>query len=162
MRLFNGWGADAKEIDPLSVDWSQVTARTFEYRLRQDPGPLNALGRVKFMFPNRFNVYLHDTPYRELFAQTERAFSSGCIRIEKPFELAEYLLSDDPKWTSQAIRAAVERRTEQTVLLQQPIPVHILYWTAWADESGVIHFRRDLYERDIKLASALLESAPGL
>ncbi|MBE0425069.1 MAG: L,D-transpeptidase family protein [Nitrospirae bacterium] len=91
IRVFQGWGAESKEIDPKSVNWSQVTEKSFPYRLRQEPGSHNALGRIKFMFPNKYNVYLHDTPSKELFLKTERTLSSGCIRIEKPIELAEYL-----------------------------------------------------------------------
>jgi len=160
MRVFQGWGAEAKEIDPKSIDWSKVNAKNFRYRLRQDPGPWNALGRVKFMFPNRFNVYIHDTPSRELFDKTVRMFSSGCIRIEKPIELAEYLLRDDPKWTRESILAAIDRRVEQTVQLRERIWVHLLYWTAWVSEDGITHFVRDIYERDKRLDEALREKPP--
>lgn len=161
MKLFRGWGADTKEIDPTTIDWSQITARNFSYRLRQDPGPINALGRVKFMFPNSFNVYLHDTPSRELFAKTERAFSSGCIRVEKPVDLAEYVLRGDPQWTRANIETAIKKWEEQTVRLPEPIPVHLLYWTAWANEDGSINFRRDIYGRDKLLEEALREKPPS-
>jgi murein L,D-transpeptidase YcbB/YkuD len=157
MKVFQGWGADTKEIDPNSVDWSKVTAATFNYRFRQDPGPVNSLGRVKFMFPNKFDVYLHDTPARELFQKTARAFSSGCIRIEKPVELAEYLLRGDPRWNRDAILNAIDRRVEQTVQLREAVPVHLLYWTAWVDAAGMVHFREDIYGRDRPLADALAE-----
>lgn len=160
MMVFQGWGADTREIGPETVDWSQVTAKNFYYRLRQDPGPMNALGRIKFMFPNQFNVYLHDTPTRELFAKTERAFSSGCIRIEKPLELAEYVLRGDFKRTKDKFLAAIDRGTEQTVRLLEPIPVHLLYWTARAYEDGSIQFRKDLYGRDVLLDEALREEPP--
>lgn len=160
MKAFQGWGADAKEIDPQSIDWSKVTANNFTFRLRQDPGPSNALGRVKFMFPNRFNVYLHDTASRELFEKTLRTFSSGCIRIEKPIELAEYLLRDDPKWTHETILAAIEKQVEQTVRLPISIPVHLLYWTAWVDREGSLHFVRDIYGRDKRLDEALRKKPP--
>lgn len=161
IKVFQGWGRDAAQLDPATIDWSKVTARTFGYRFRQEPGPNNALGRVKFMFPNQFNVYLHDTPARELFKRAERGFSSGCIRIEKPLQLAEYVLQGDPRWTSQAIRAALDRRVEQTVRLPEPVPVHLLYWTAWATRDGTIHFRGDIYGRDTPLAEALREAPPG-
>lgn len=161
MKVFRGWGADTKEIDPTTIDWSQITARNFSYRLRQDPGPINALGRVKFMFPNPFNVYLHDTPSRELFAKTERAFSSGCIRIEKPIDLAEYVLRGDPKWTRASIEAAIKKWEEQTVRLPEPMPVHLLYWTAWANDDGSINFRRDIYGRDKLVEEALREKPPA-
>lgn len=160
IRVFQGWGAEAKEIDPKSIDWYKVDAKNFRYSLRQDPGPWNALGRVKFMFPNRFNVYIHDTPSRELFNKTARMFSSGCIRIEKPIELAEYLLRNDPKWTHDDILAAINRQVEQTVQLREPIWVHLLYWTAWAIDDGIIHFVRDIYGRDKRLDEALREKPP--
>jgi murein L,D-transpeptidase YcbB/YkuD len=162
MKLFQGWGADAREIDPWSIDWSRVTASNFSYRLRQEPGPQNALGKVKFMFPNKFNVYLHDTPSRDLFAKPERTYSSGCIRLEQPLELAQYLLRDDPSWTREKILSAVEKRAEQTVPLAKKIPVHLLYWTAWVTEDGAIHFRRDIYGRDKKVQDALGEEPPAV
>jgi murein L,D-transpeptidase YcbB/YkuD len=160
IRVFQGWGAETKEMNPASVDWSKVTGKNLNYRLRQEPGPKNALGRVKFMFPNKFDVYLHDTPSRELFAKTVRTFSSGCIRIEKPIELAEYLLAGDPKWSRAAILAAIDKRVEQTVRLAEPMPIHLLYWTAWADEDGSIQFRNDIYGRDRLLEEALREEPP--
>ena len=102
--------ATNEPIDPAGVDFGALTGAEFNrrYRIRQNPGPLNALGRVKFMFPNRHNVYLHDTPSRELFGRTERAFSSGCIRLERPMELADYLLRGDPSWPPERIRAVGE------------------------------------------------------
>jgi murein L,D-transpeptidase YcbB/YkuD len=160
IRVFQGWGAEANEIDPKSIDWYKVDAKNFRYRLRQDPGPWNALGRVKFMFPNRFDVYIHDTPSHELFNKTTRMFSSGCIRIEKPIELAEYLLRDDPKWTSENILAAIERQVEQTVQLREPIWVHLLYWTAWINKDNITHFVRDIYGRDKLLDEAFQEKPP--
>jgi murein L,D-transpeptidase YcbB/YkuD len=160
IKVFQSWGAETREIDPQTIDWSKVTVKDFNYRLRQEPGPLNALGRVKFMFPNKFNVYLHDTPSRELFGEVVRTFSSGCIRIEKPIELAEYLLRSDVKWTRKNILAAIDRRVEQTVRLPEPMPVHLLYWTAWAEEEGSIQFRGDIYGRDQLLDEALREKPP--
>jgi len=161
IRVFQGWGADAEEIDPATIDWSKVTLENFVFRLRQDPGPWNALGRVKFMFPNKFNVYLHDTPSQELFGKATRTFSSGCIRIEKPIELAEYVMQGNPNWTRKTILAALETNIEQTVPLPEPIPVHLLYWTAWVDEEGSIQFRDDIYGRDKLLDKALREKPPG-
>lgn len=158
MRVFDGWGTDAREIDPATVDWTQITASRFPYRLRQDPGPVNALGGVKFMLPNKHSVYLHDTPARDLFARSQRDFSSGCIRLENAAALAEYLLRDMPPWDSAGIRRAMQAGVERTVSLDTRVPVHILYWTAWANEDGTIHFRRDLYGRDDRLATALFQS----
>jgi murein L,D-transpeptidase YcbB/YkuD len=113
------------------------------------------------MFPNSHNVYLHDTPTRELFARAERGFSSGCIRLERPLELAEYLLRRDPRWNREGIRAAVDRRVETTVFLPEPIPVHIQYWTAWIGDEGELNFRRDLYSRDVQVYEALSATPPG-
>ncbi len=123
-------------------------------RLRQRPGPDNALGRVKFMFPNRFNVYLHDTPARQLFAQSARSFSHGCIRLAKPLALAEELLRGQG-WSMEEIEQAAARTSPRTVNLDAPVPVHILYWTAWVDETGTVQFRRDVYGRDGAVARAL-------
>jgi murein L,D-transpeptidase YcbB/YkuD len=162
IRVFRpGASGDLEEVDPTTVDWAQVTAESFDFQLRQDPGPNNALGRIKFMFPNRFNVYLHDTPTRSLFERSARDFSSGCIRIEKPIELAEYVLAGDPNWTRDRIMAAIATGSEETVRLPQPLPVHLLYWTAWADDDGTIQFRRDVYNRDARLYAELQESPPS-
>jgi murein L,D-transpeptidase YcbB/YkuD len=144
-----------------SIDWSSVTARNFDFRLRQDPGPTNALGRVKFMLPNRFNVYLHDTPSRELFERAARDFSSGCIRLQKPIELAEYVLRGAPGWTRERLEARIHSGLEQTVSLPRPIPVHLLYWTAWAEPDGSVQFRPDIYGRDAILAKAFTEPPPA-
>jgi len=161
MTLLRGWGADAQVIDPATVDWSAVTADNFPYRLRQDPGPQNALGRVKFMFPNRHNVYLHDTPSRSLFTRAERSFSSGCIRLERPLALARYLLADQSAWTAARIQQVLDTNVERTVPLKQKVPVHLQYWTAWAERDGTVHFRRDVYERDASLARALSTPPPS-
>jgi murein L,D-transpeptidase YcbB/YkuD len=160
MRVLVGWGADEEEIDPATVDWPSIRPEELAYRFQQRPGPQNALGRVKFMFPNRFNVYLHDTPSTGLFARSERAFSSGCIRVEQPIELAERLLAPDPGWDRGAIVSAIERGDERTVVLPKPVPVHVLYWTAWADDDGAVNFRRDIYGRDGAVAQALAEPPP--
>jgi len=161
IRVLEGWGAETREIEPSSIDWSHITARSFHYRLRQDPGPMNALGRLKFMFPNRFNVYLHDTPSREFFSRTVRTFSSGCIRIQKPLDLAEYLLRDDPAWNREKIVAAIGTGVEQTVRLTKPVPVHLLYWTAWAGEDPLANFVDDIYGRDILVAEAFATAPPA-
>ncbi len=160
IRVFKGWSSGASEIDPATVDWSRVTASNFGYFLRQDPGPQNALGKMVFRFPNKYNVYIHDTPTRELFGHTERSLSAGCIRLENPIELATYLLKEDPKWNRKQIEKAIRTGKEQTVRLSSPVPVHLLYWTAWADEDGTIQFRKDIYNRDETLYGALKEPPP--
>jgi murein L,D-transpeptidase YcbB/YkuD len=151
---------DGTEVDYHSIDWETVTAANFPFMVRQSPGADNALGRVKFMYPNTYNVYIHDTPGRELFAKEDRSFSSGCIRIEKPFELTKYLLSDNPAWTEERIRTAMNADREQTVRLQQHIPVYMTYFTAWVSGTGGIHFRKDVYDRDGAVLRALREK-PG-
>ena len=158
IEVFQGWGEQAVKINPDSVNWSQLTARTFQYRFRQKPGPENALGRVKFMFPNPFNVYLHDTPTRNLFNQTTRMFSSGCIRLEKPVELAEYVLRSNPNINLPGILKIIDKWQETTVRTPAPVPIHLLYWTSWADRDGTVHFRTDIYNRDMRLYNALRES----
>jgi murein L,D-transpeptidase YcbB/YkuD len=160
LRLFAREGGTVREVDASAVDWTAVTPANFTYELRQEPGPLNALGRVKFMFPNKYNVYLHDTPARELFARASRDFSSGCIRLEKPLELAVQLLRHDPRWTRMRLDSMIAQRVERMVPLAEPVPVHLLFWTAWAAPDGSIHFRRDLYGRDARLERALVAPAP--
>lgn len=154
LRVLSGWGPDARELDPAQIDWQRLRGHV-PYRLRQDPGPWNALGRIKFMFPNAYDVYLHDTPSRGLFAHAERSFSSGCIRVEQALALADWLLQDDPQWTPAALREAIDSGRMRTVNLRTPVPVYLLYWTAWVGSDGRVQFRRDLYERDAALAAAL-------
>ncbi len=136
--ILQGWGASEVRIDPHDIEWSSLSRRNFPYRLRQAPGPNNALGQVKFMFPNRHNVYLHDSPARGLFAQEDRARSSGCIRLEDPHRLTEWLLIErGGLMNAERIRRILDSGTETTIRLDRPIAVHLLYWTAWVDEFGL-------------------------
>jgi murein L,D-transpeptidase YcbB/YkuD len=161
LKVFQGWGTNAQPIDPSTIDWASLSQNRFPYRIRQEPGPHNALGRVKFMFPNPHSVYLHDTPSRGLFAKAERTFSSGCIRLERPIELAEHLLSDHAQWSPQRIQSVLKNPSaEQSVSLRTRVPVHLQYWTAWADADGTIHFRNDAYQRDGAVLKALNATAP--
>jgi murein L,D-transpeptidase YcbB/YkuD len=153
LRVFEGWSEDAPEIDPSTVDWRRADPR--KYRFRADPGPWNPLGKVKFLLPNPHDVYLHDTSERQLFDRTSRIFSSGCIRLEKPFDLLWYLLRSDARWTSEDVRVALESGEEKIFRLSEPLPIHLLYWTAWVDEKGKVQFRKDVYGRDETLALAL-------
>ncbi|HTO55301.1 MAG TPA: L,D-transpeptidase family protein [Myxococcota bacterium] len=148
---------DGRPVPADSIDWSTVTPRNFRYLLRQKPGPTNALGRVKFMFPNSHSVYLHDTPSRNLFDRDDRAFSSGCIRVENPLELAALLLDEKPGWDRAAIDAAIAKGDTRTVGLAKPLPVLLLYWTAWVDGEGKLQLRRDLYGRDARVAAGLAQ-----
>jgi murein L,D-transpeptidase YcbB/YkuD len=159
-RILQGQGAEEREVDPRSVDWDRMPPGRFPFRLRQMPGPKNALGAIKFMFPNKFNVYLHDTPARALFARPDRAFSSGCIRVERPLDLAEWLLEGQAGWDLAGIRQAVDSGREQTVRLSRRTAVHLLYWTAWVDADDLVRFRKDVYNRDRPVADALGEPAP--
>ncbi len=154
IRVFNNAG---QEIKPGAVNWGAVSANNFNYQLRQDAGPRNALGGIKFMFPNPYNVYLHDTPSRELFSRNQRTFSSGCIRISNPLELAEYLLKSDPKWNRDKIKTASTSGKQRVVNLPQTVPVYLLYWTAWVDEDGLANFRNDIYQRDKPMVRALYQ-----
>ncbi|HFD78813.1 MAG TPA: murein L,D-transpeptidase [Gammaproteobacteria bacterium] len=137
-----------------SIDWSRVTARSFPYMIRQDPGPKNALGRIKFMFPNKHAVYLHDTPHRSLFGRNERAFSSGCIRVEKPWEFA-VLLMNEPQWTRERILEIVDSNKTTRVSLPKPVTVVLLYWTVDVDDDGEVVFKEDIYDRDAPVIAAL-------
>jgi murein L,D-transpeptidase YcbB/YkuD len=132
-----------------------MTAARFPYRIVQRPGPRNALGRIKFIFPNPHLVFLHDTPSRGLFERTDRAFSSGCIRVEKPFELAELLLDDPAQWSLEQVVAAVDSKATRRVNLPERVPVILLYWTVSFEEDGAIRFKKDLYDRDAPILEAL-------
>ena len=154
MKVLTSSGA---VIDPSTIDWSKVNPRNFPYVIRQDPGQQNSLGLVKFMFPNKYSVYIHDTPSRSLFAREDRALSHGCIRIQKPFEFAKILLAHDESWTDDRIRLAMNQSTERTVTLNRKIPVVILYLTYWANSRGEYFFRRDIYNRDQEIWTALRE-----
>lgn len=138
-----------------AIDWNKYSASNFPFRLRQKPGARNALGQVKFMFPNQFNVYMHDTPSRGLFSETERARSHGCIRLARPLDMAEQVLSAVPGWDRQRIEAVVARQERTVVSLKKPLDVHITYSTAWRGDDGLVHFRPDVYQRDAKLHLAL-------
>ncbi len=153
MKVFS---FDGKEIDPSAVDWKKAASGSFPYMIKQNPGKDNALGRVKFMFPNSYSVYIHDTPSRELFTQNERTFSSGCIRINRPIEFAKtLLLEEDTKTTSDQIDNLLKQTTPKNINFKNAIPVHLIYLTAWADNEGTVYFRRDIYDRDLPLLTAL-------
>jgi L,D-transpeptidase YcbB len=156
-RIFSGWSEDAVEIAPEDVGWASFTKDYFPIRLQQAPGPKNALGRIKFMFPNQYAVYLHDTPAKGLFNSVSRSFSSGCIRVEDPVTLAEFVLEGTEGWDREKIEKHLGDNQRQVVRLQRPIPIHLLYWTAWSDADGSVFFREDIYERDAPLMQALQE-----
>jgi murein L,D-transpeptidase YcbB/YkuD len=143
-------GTSGDVVDASAIDWSDEKAVN-SIRIRQAPGPENALGLVKFIFPNNFSVYLHDTPTDRLFFKDRRALSHGCIRVENPVGLAHYVMRDRPEWTPERISAAMHAQQEQTVKLKSPIPVHIGYWTAWVEPDGkTVTYTDDPYGIDAK------------
>jgi murein L,D-transpeptidase YcbB/YkuD len=153
MEVVDGSG---RRIDPSSIDLSNPSA----YRFRQRPGADNSLGLVKFMFPNQFNVYLHDTPADSLFSRASRSFSHGCVRLEQPLELARYILQDQPDWTEERIVQAMEGGEEKHVKVKRPIPVYLGYWTARISSDGDLQFRNDIYGIDAR-QSALVQERLG-
>lgn len=138
---------DGALVDPYSVDWSPIHVGNFPFKLVQKPGPQNQLGQIKFMFPNEFSVYMHDTPGKLLFEKASRAFSHGCIRVDEPFSLAEVILSGEG-WTREQIEARAASEETSIVNLAKPLPVFVSYWTAEVDDQGVINFYDDIYGRD--------------
>jgi murein L,D-transpeptidase YcbB/YkuD len=146
---------NGQQVDPNGIDWARLSPRNFPLTLRQLPGPDNALGRIKFMFPNEHAVYLHDTPNKALFARDYRVFSHGCIRVQDPLRLAEILLDDPDKWSLEKIQAAVDSRVTQRVVLDRRIPIYLTYWTAAVDDDGEVNFSRDPYDRDARVLAAL-------
>ncbi len=156
--VLSSWGADAAVLDPGSIDWPSLKGKRIAYKFRQDPGDGNALGRIKFMFPNQFNVYLHDTPSKSLFARTVRSFSHGCIRVQNPANLAEVVLAGMEGWSLASIKAAIGNNKRRIVRLDEPLPVHLTYLTAWVNKDSSVHFRDDIYDRDKRLREALVRS----
>lgn len=145
-------------VDPSLIDWQQLSRYNFPYQLVQAPGPKNALGQVKFMFPNPYEVYLHDTPTKNLFKKASRAFSSGCIRVFEPLDLAQWLL-DSEGYNEDDIKILLYKKRTDTVYLSDTVPVHIRYWTAFTDEQQQLHFRNDIYQRDEIVYQALQTSS---
>lgn len=159
IKLYHGW-AEPVEVDPASVDWRDVSWDNSPYWMRQDPGPGNALGRVKFMFSNPYQIYLHGTPDRYLFQRAVRTYSSGCIRVEDPVKLAAFLLEDGSLETEEAIMQSILDGTNERKYLPVRTPVYLLYWTAWVDENGIVNFRDDIYGRD-RVPERMLTSTAG-
>lgn len=140
-------GTSGQVIDEDAVDWYDESALA-RLHFRQEPGPQNALGLVKFQFPNQFDVYMHDTPQDALFNKERRALSHGCIRLENPVALAEYVMRDNPQWTTEKISAAMNAGHEQAVALKEHLPVHIGYFTAWVNPDGSVTYTDDPYNLD--------------
>ena len=146
---------NGRAVDPASIDWKTATPGNFPYTLRQPPGADNALGRVKFIFPNEHSIFLHDTPSKELFLADQRTFSSGCIRVEKPLDLAALLLNGQDQWNPERIQQTIDAGAQKTVLLDKPLPVLIVYWTVSVGASGELHYARDVYNLDPAVARGL-------
>ncbi|MFD2512272.1 murein L,D-transpeptidase [Pontibacter locisalis] len=155
MEMVTTFGPNAKRVPVSRVNWNTMTRNNFKYRIRQRPGPQNSLGKVKFMFPNEYSVYLHDTPADHLFSEADRDFSHGCVRLERPADLATYLLKDKPGWDRNRVIQAMNAREQQRVDLPDNMPVYLVYFTAWVDEEGNVQFRDDLYGHDKDLARKL-------
>jgi murein L,D-transpeptidase YcbB/YkuD len=151
-RVFSDSSPTSREVDPGSVDWASVTESTFDYQLIQEPGPENPLGGVKLVFWTPFSVFIHDTPARPLFSERWRTFSHGCVRVEGAPALAARLLA---VWPDDSIHAAMASGRQRWVRLPEPIPVHLVYWTAWATDDGLVAFTDDPYGWDDELARAL-------
>jgi len=156
-REFDVKNRSGEVVDTASIDWSQLSRGNFPYTFVQRPGPANALGRMKFIFPNEHAIYLHDTPSKYLFERAERTFSHGCVRVHNPAELAEVLLGAEG-WDQQKITATLDNLETKTVYLPEPLPVFLLYWTAEIGPTGDVHFYTDVYERDQRIAKALDEA----
>jgi len=144
-----------KAVNQDTIDWSKYSGRNFPYQLRQEAGPGNALGLIKIIFPNKHLVYIHDTPSKSLFERTDRTFSSGCIRTEKPFELAEILLDDPDRWNPESFKQAIDSARTQTVMLPKPVPILLFYWTAAVEPDGTVRFKKDPYKRDAEVLQGL-------
>ena len=152
MRIFVDWSSDT-ELDPASVDWSSVNPKAFPYRIRQEPGAGNALGYIFFGFKNRYGIYMHDTASRFLFGQGSRNFSHGCIRLQNPFDFVEAAFKSSAMKTR--VAAIAGSGQQASFNFDRPIAIHVTYQTVFADESGVMQFRDDVYGRDRKVYAAM-------
>jgi len=153
--IYQSWKKNADTVNYDTINWMEVDTTKFNYRIVEKPGEKNSLGLVKFIFPNNLDIYLHDTPGNYLFNAKNRSFSHGCVRLEKPFDLAAYLLKDKG-WDLKKVREHIKNNTEpEVVMLPEKIPVHIVYWTAWVDDDGVLNFARDVYQHDRQQEKAI-------
>ena len=157
IRLFAGWDENDPELDSTKINWAKISPEKMtQYRLRQDPGPLNSLGRVKFIFPNPWSVYLHDTPGQALFSEWRRDMSHGCIRVHDPVGLAKFVLNNQDRNASlEAIRELFNNSRNKEIVIHQPVPIHITYQTVWFDKDRLVRFDKDVYGQDEKIAKVL-------
>ena len=147
---------------PEFVDWTQYGQRNFPYTIRQAAGARNPLGLIKFNMPNSDDIYLHDTNNRGLFSRSDRALSHGCIRLQQPMDLALFTLRNQSRWSKETLTKAIDTKTTQSVMVPSPVPVYLLYWTAWKDAKGTTQFREDIYGRDQRLLTALAKISPSI
>lgn len=152
---FDVFDEDGARVDPKAVAWNGLPADSLKYRFRQAPGTRNPLGSIKFLFPNRYSVYMHDTNNRHLFDKALRAMSHGCVRIDEPLRLAAYLLGDTGEWNAESIAAAIAKGSRERITLANPVPVYLTYFTAFTERDGKAGFREDVYDRDAMLQAAL-------
>lgn len=155
MEVVDGAG---KVISSTGIEWKNYLKRGFPYTIRQKPGPSNSLGKVKFLFPNAHNIYLHDSPSRSLYIEENRAFSHGCVRLSDPEKMANYVLEPEG-WSPARVSKAMQPGKETWVKLENKLPVYIVYFTAWVENDGQLHFRKDVYHRDEKLKNELIPPA---
>ncbi len=163
-KVYDNWSPGAPELDPHLQDWDSIKPWDMAFKFRQSPGPNNPLGQIKFMFNNQFSVFIHDTNHKERFASRQRAFSSGCVRIEDPLALAHLLFEQFRQGEGRVpsdLNPLLESQENQRLSLPQRVPVHLLYLTCWVDESGRLQYREDIYGYDPLLAEALLKSLPA-
>ncbi|MCP4185483.1 MAG: L,D-transpeptidase family protein [Hyphomicrobiales bacterium] len=156
-KIYASWDKDAEELDVKKVNWRKVSSKDFPYRIVQSPGKKNALGKVKFMFPNRFKIYLHDTPSKRLFKNSRRAYSHGCIRIQKPLEFATKLFKS--RLSKSKIDKILERESTTIVKMRRSVPIHLTYFTLWIDEKGKMKSYKDVYKRDRMVGRILFGGA---
>jgi len=156
-KIYASWDEDAEELDLKKVNWSKVSSKNFPYRIVQSPGKKNALGKVKFMFPNRFKIYLHDTPSKRLFKNSSRAYSHGCIRIQKPLEFATKLFKS--RLSKSKIDKILEKEGTTIVKMGRSVPIHLTYFTLWIDEKGKMKSYKDVYKRDRMVGRILFGGA---
>jgi murein L,D-transpeptidase YcbB/YkuD len=153
-RVYTGSSNNTREVNPTDVDWSDISPNSFPYRFIQQSGPGNSLGRIKFVFDNPHNIYIHDTPSKGLFGLRTRTFSSGCVRLEQADEFANALLAADRDWSDTDTQRYLDDDHTQGINLQRKIPIYVVYITSWVTEDGQAHFRRDLYHRDAAVGDA--------
>lgn len=156
MKVYSGWDSDSCEVNPSDVDWKSIRPGALKHRFVQQPGAGNALGRIRFTIHNEFGIFLHDTPAKKLFGQEARAYSHGCIRVGDAVALAGFVFDGDPDWPRSAIEAAANGSATKVVELRTPIPLEVVYLTAWVEEDGTVQFRPDVYRRDEPLLRALV------